>query len=150
MYTPKDKKQRSNHHVSISQPDLFLRRWRAMRAAHVPDRYDRTGDLAMTTAHWHASHNVSGYLPMSDEPDAYATWREAMDVLVSDLEFAWDDEQSTDEQYLEAHTLMHGATDDQDFLAYTATHPDSAHDIPTAWQVISCTEDECSPDGTED
>ena len=97
----------------------------------------------MSTEHWHAGHNVAGYLPESDDPNAYATWRDAMDALVSDFERAWDDEYATDAQYLDAHTSMHNATEDQDFLVYTATHADSEHDIPTAWWVTACTEDEC-------
>lgn len=99
-----------------------------------------------TNLHWHAGHNVTGYLPESDEPNAYVTWHDAMDVLVADLEYAWDGEDATDEQYLEAHTAMHGATEGEDFLVYTATNPDSDHDIPTAWWITACTEDDCLTD----
>jgi len=93
--------------------------------------------------HWHAGHNVAGYLPESDDAGyPYADWSDALSALREDLERAWDD--GTDEQYLEAHTAIHGATAGQDFLVYTATNPDSAHDIPTAWWVTSCAEDDCS------
>ena len=34
-----------------------------------------------TQVHWHAGHNVAGYLPESDEPNAYATWHDAMASL---------------------------------------------------------------------
>jgi hypothetical protein len=118
---------------------------------HVPDpglareyaAYDRRH--AATITHFHAGHNVSGYLPESDEFNAYETWHGALSALCDDLERAWDD--GTDAQFLEAHTEIHGATPGQDFLTYTATNPDSDHDLPTAWWVTSCTESECT---TED
>ncbi|HEX9540075.1 MAG TPA: hypothetical protein VGA04_18095 [Streptosporangiaceae bacterium] len=92
--------------------------------------------------HWHAGHNVTGYLPQDDENYAYSDWSDALSALREDLERAWDD--GTDDQYLEAHTMIHHATAGQDFLAYTATHADSDHDIPTAWWVTRCTEKECA------
>jgi hypothetical protein len=72
------------------------------------------------TIHWHAGHNVAGYLPESDVYTC-ASWREALDALVADLERAWDDADTMldgDARYLEAHTAMHGATEGQDFLTY--------------------------------
>ena len=100
----------------------------------------------MTMIHWHAGHNVAGYLPESDEPNVFETWKDAMDSLVSDLEFAWDGSDAIlngDAQFLDAHTSMHGATEGAEFLVYTATHPDSDHDIPTAWWVTPCSEPDC-------
>jgi hypothetical protein len=92
--------------------------------------------------HWHAGHNVAGYLSDDDENFAYTDWSEALSALREDLERAWDD--GTDEQYLEAHTMIHIAAAEQDFLVYTATHADSDHDIPTAWWVTRCTEADCA------
>jgi hypothetical protein len=103
--------------------------------------------------HWHAIVNVSGYLPESDDASyPYETWSDALSALVDELDRAWDsaaelDDEQADAQYLEAHTAMHGATEGQDFLAYTPTHMDSERDIPTAWQVVACTETECFEDG---
>ena len=93
--------------------------------------------------HWHCGHNVSGYLPESDEPNTYEDWSDALSSLVADIEWAWDD--GTDEQYLDAHCAMHNATSGHDFLTYTTTHLDSAHDIPTAWWVESCQDSKCEP-----
>ena len=98
--------------------------------------------IPAVTHHWHAGHNVAGYLPESDDSYAYSDWSDALSALREDLERAWDD--GTDEQYLDAHCAMHIATADQPFLVYTATHADSDHDIPTAWWVTRCTETDCA------
>jgi hypothetical protein len=98
----------------------------------------------MADTHWHAGHNVSGYLPESD-PIYSSEWRGALDAIVWELDSAWDD--GTDAQYLDAHTAMHAASEGQDFLTYTATHADSDRDIPTAWWITACTDDGCVPDG---
>jgi hypothetical protein len=98
--------------------------------------------MTMTIAdHWHGGHNVSGYVPESDENDAYRYWQDALSAMRGEFDRAWDD--GTDEQYLEAHTMIHGASESQDFLVYTATHPDSDHDIPTAWWVRRCAGPDC-------
>jgi hypothetical protein len=100
----------------------------------------------MANTHYHAFSNVAGYLPESDDTGyPFDTFSEALSALVSDLEHAWDFDDATDEQYLDAHTAMHNATGPE-FLTYTATHADSEHDIPTAWQVVPCTDNECTAD----
>lgn len=103
------------------------------------------------TPHWHAGHNIAGYLPESDV-SICATWDDALSALVSDLEHAWDEagtRSNGDAQYLDAHTAMHAATAGTEFLTYTATHADSEHDIPTAWWITSCTESDCESDYTD-
>lgn len=89
--------------------------------------------------HWHAGHNVAGYLPESDDPCTYAEWSDALSALVSDLESAWDD--GDDGEYLPAHCDMHNATSGREFLTYTL--PDREHALPTAWWLTECSETDC-------
>lgn len=60
---------------------------------------------------------------------------EESDARVAELQSVRDD--------LAAHAAAGEQASGGEFLAYTSTHADSEHDIPTAWQVVPCSEDEC-------
>lgn len=106
--------------------------------------------------HYHAIHNVSGYLPQSDDTTSFATFEDAADALREDLGAEIDGEESDArareledaQSALDAARAAGAAAAGGSFLTYTSTHADSDHDIPTAWQVTACTEIEC--DAVED
>jgi hypothetical protein len=60
MYTLKDKEQKGNHHVSISQQHVHVRHWHAVPAAHLSDGHDRTGDHVMRII---TAYGLPGYGP---------------------------------------------------------------------------------------
>jgi len=102
--------------------------------------------------HWHAISNVSGYLPESDDA-AYPhdTWEDAQSDLIDQMDRAADfyamgpeDDRATAAlaSLEEADRLVRAATRGRDFLTYT--DDGGEHTIPTAWQIITCTED-CQP-----
>lgn len=110
--------------------------------------------------HYHAGHNVSGYLPMSDDTGyPYQTFSDAVSALEDELTRDWDDacdlfnpfdeDNETvariESEYNDARQAMREA-EAPAFLTYTPTNFDSEHDIPTAWWVTPCDDDECSAD----
>lgn len=106
----------------------------------------------MTDIHWHAIHNVSGYLPEQDENPALP-WEDARAALAGDIEherdaldYAPGEDPRTDAldaSLAEALAGVRAATPGQDFLIYT--DDGESHTIPTAWQITACTESECEP-----
>jgi hypothetical protein len=110
----------------------------------------------MTDAHWHAYSNVAGYLSEQDEIPAM-DWEDARGSLDHDIERERDSldyapETDSDEDdrtqalynsLTDALTAVRNATPGQDFLAYT--DDGTSHTIPTAWQIVSCTETDCQP-----
>ena len=62
---------------------------------------------------WVAGWNMPGYLPEC-EPVSFDTWREAHAYIVEELERAWD-YSGTDDDYLEAHTEMHLASEGEPY-----------------------------------
>lgn len=101
------------------------------------------------TVHWHAGHNVSGYLPESDDLTVFDTFADAKAALLADLKWAADDAIDIDDgQRLSAledakRRLTDAADTDTEFLACTRTHGDSDYDIPTAWWIQPCDAGEC-------
>jgi hypothetical protein len=114
------------------------------------------------TVHWHASHNVSGSLPDSDEPaDSYATWHEARAALLDDLAheregyaYAFGIEPGDtrvarlDYSLADAMAQLSRASEDRDFLVYTTDG--GQHTLPTAWQIGACASLDCAPPEDDD
>jgi hypothetical protein len=108
--------------------------------------------------HWHASHNVAGYLPESDDGAyAFASFDEARTALDADMN-RWADglpEGEDDEEAAEVWRQVQGLREDlaavdpasvpDGWLGYSATNG-GAHDLPTAWQVVMCNHGECAAD----
>src|SRR6266516_3620337 len=105
----------------------------------------------ISRTHWHAGHNMAGYLPdMTTEPDAYSTFDAARDALITDLEWERDTEYDDTPGKVRAAQLAGTLAalreaDGSSFCEYTCTHADSAHDIDTAWWVVACTMPDCEP-----
>lgn len=104
-----------------------------------------------TPIHYHVGHNVAGYLPESDDTSIpFESFKAAMTALEDDLTSAWDFAYEVmgeiyDYDYAEytaARDAMRTATG-QDFCTYIPTNPGSAHDIPTALWVQSCSQFGC-------
>lgn len=81
--------------------------------------------------------NVSGYLPMDDDPPVFDTAREAWQYLVSEVERAWDDFPEDDNgAALEAHTQLHNTDQSQPGTIYAPTPGyDGDHDLGLAYSV---------------
>jgi hypothetical protein len=100
--------------------------------------------------HYHAYSNTAGYVPESDDSGyPFATFAEARDSLADDMARAAEDSAEFDPQRaadLDAimPDLRALPAEAEGWLGYTATHGDSDHDIPTAWQVVACTHAECA------
>ena len=107
--------------------------------------------------HYHAYMNVAGYLPADSDSAAhvFGTFAEARDSLAEDLRLNIADEQATrhdpvlpegslnfhvaDLEFL--HNKLAALPDDcdQGWLGYAGTDLLSAHNVPTAYQVVRCT-----------
>jgi len=95
-------------------------------------------------------HAVSGYLPESDDAGwPYETFSDARNALLEDMDQAADDAAEYDpRRAAELDQVISDLRDLPDdsagWLGYAATHGDSDHDIPTAWQVVVCTQAGCA------
>lgn len=108
--------------------------------------------LAQAT-HYHAGHNIPGYLPMDDEPYAYSTFADAKTSIIDDLDRAGDhyyaagedeDERGLGDDYsaaMEELNLNNGP--EWDTYLPTST---SEHDLGEHWWIVQCSEPDCMDD----
>lgn len=105
-------------------------------------------DYPREILHYHAGHNIPGYLPMEDDPATYATYQDARDALLEDMDRHADGAADMDDGALLVHELEAAMEDVRAWEtaedSYTiVTDPTRERDLGTAYWITACTEDEC-------